>query len=280
MLSGLYQVGQAGVAEFTMKDGQVVGEWRLDGACSNAPGTNAVVGNFEGGVFVGSVFLCSKGPGCDADAKYPMLGVWAEDRVTALMKLPPDCRSAALTGKRLILAPASMEQKQRVMGDVRAAEVVRNGNRANRAEAESLLRDVQREITKQDFSAARKLLERSLKYDDSNWGVHAQLGGVLIELGAHRDAREELLIARRQAEAAGVDGQQLADIAFNLGCAYAGMGEPDDAMKELKAAIKAVGYKPYADALRADRQLDPLRNEPEFRRLLEEAKKAKGGKGR
>ena len=56
-------------------------------------------------------------------------------------------------------------------------------------------------------------------------------------------------------------------VQYNLACSYSLLGNPDEAVASLEAAI-ALGYRDF-EFMRKDRDLDPIRKDARFQRLVE-----------
>ena len=102
-------------------------------------------------------------------------------------------------------------------------------------------------------------LQRALQRDSSYVPARLALADALMELGRRHEARAQL--ERVQADA-GLDPRTL----YNLACLRATEGEIGGALEALERAVGA-GYADLA-GLEADHDLDTLRAEPRFRRLL------------
>ena len=106
-------------------------------------------------------------------------------------------------------------------------------------------------------------LESALERHPENTDVLFDLGCLYTETGRYR---EGLAVDRRLV-------RLLPDnptVHYNLACSCALVGEKDKAIKALRGAIRR-GFSEF-DKLRDDEDLESLRDEPEFRALLERAR--------
>lgn len=106
-----------------------------------------------------------------------------------------------------------------------------------------------------DVEFFRAVLLRAPDYVD----VLRSLGDTLSQLGQHGDALE---IDRRLARLRPADSV----VRYNLACSLALGGAREEAIRELRAALEN-GYDDL-EHLEADADLDTLRDEPEYRRLM------------
>ena len=97
-----------------------------------------------------------------------------------------------------------------------------------------------------------------LKYPDDG-RAHIIYSGYLAEVGRLQAARDELMKALTLSPD---DPLML----YNSACTYSVLGDIKDAVNALKKAFEA-GYK-YADWIKRDSSLDPIRNDPEFIELM------------
>jgi tetratricopeptide (TPR) repeat protein len=102
-------------------------------------------------------------------------------------------------------------------------------------------------------------LQRALASDSSYVPARLALADALLELGRPLEARVQL---ERVQSGPGIDARSL----YNLACLRAAAGEIEGALGALERAV-AAGYSDWA-GLAADHDLDALRAEQRFRRLL------------
>jgi serine/threonine-protein kinase len=97
------------------------------------------------------------------------------------------------------------------------------------------------------------------------------LGMIDAALGHKEDALRE---GRRSVELLPLtkDAMTGADLLTNLAIIYAWVGEKDLAIKQLEEVLQVPGPACYG-RLRLDPSWDPLRGDPRFEKVLEEAKK-------
>ncbi len=95
-------------------------------------------------------------------------------------------------------------------------------------------------------------------YRPRSWEVNAQIPA-LFDSGEHEKAKEVLTKSLGKFE-------DDAGILYNLACAEALLGEADEALGHLKAAIK--GYPPYVDNAREDPDFELIRSDPRFAALV------------
>lgn len=276
MLMGIYDVGNLGLLEFKSEDGRVVGRYRVDGDCDFPRDKQVVSGVFEGGVFVGSVALCQSGTAACKEKSFPFLGIWHDDRLTADVRVDADCQSRGLSGKRLVIAPATTAQKKRAVDQVDAVDVARGTpKKASDAELKALIVEGQRRLSNEDFEAARDAFARALSVsaEPGNWQLRVGLGAALSGLKQYNNAVTELRKAANDAERAGEDsGLAAQDLHYNLASIYTQMSKYSDAISELRQAVD-LGYTDF-EKMQSEPDFAAIRTEPDFRRLVERAKKA------
>ena len=72
-----------------------------------------------------------------------------------------------------------------------------------------------------------------------------------------------------------ISESDLGEVHYNLACAYSRAGKTRDAVGSLSRAIKLLPAGSMVDQLDGDRDLDPLRNDADFRRMLADARIAR-----
>ena len=120
------------------------------------------------------------------------------------------------------------------------------------------------------FSAARIEMERLVR-DQPNYGpAHSMLGMIYAGLGDKEGAVRE---GQRAAELLPItkDAINGAHVIEFLAVIYAWTGDNDRANAQLSSAINVGGLVSYGE-LRLHPYWDPLRNDPRFEKLVEEAK--------
>lgn len=272
VLSGLYSVGELGLVQFTVVEGKVVGKVKLAGECTFAPDTQVVTGVFEGGVFVGNVTLCQTGAGCTAQRTYPMLGVAHDDAVGGVIRLDAGCKSPALDERALFIRPATPEEKQKVAGDASATALAAKQNGKDPAiAAVEAIADGQRLIQDAKYAQAREKFRQAMDLDDVHWEAALGFGLTEVKLSRPEKSLEYFDKALTIAQSRKVSPAYQAQIHYNRGCALVAMGDKKGAITSLRTALKLGGASNLIDQFTDDPDLGPLRNEPDFRRLVAEA---------
>ncbi len=271
-LTGLYAVGELGLVEFSMADGKIVGKLRSSAQCVFAPDTQVVSGTFEGNVFIGTVTLCQDGASCPAQKTYPMMGVHHGDSVAAWIHLEAGCTSPALEEKKLVFRPATVEEKKTVVGDSSAAAIAQKQNRGDpTAQAAEAILEGNRLMQDQKISQAREKFRQAMESDDSRWEGFLGYGVTEVKLGRAARSLEHFDKALTIAQAHRATPAQLAQIHYNRACAQVAMADNKGAVTSLRAAIKIGGASLFADDLTTDPDLNGLRNDLDFKRLVADA---------
>jgi hypothetical protein len=270
ILSGLYSVGELGLVEFSLADGKVIGKMKSSQQCVFAHETSIVTGAFEGDVFVGTVNLCQDGSSCAATRTYQILGVFHEGAVAAWVHLDPGCTSPALDRNTLFLRPATLEEKQKVLGTNSASAVAQKMNKKELAVlAAEALADGNRLLSEQKFGPAREKFKQSVEANES-WEALLGLGTAEIKLNRLQESLAFLDRALTVAQSAKASGTQISQVHYNRACAEVALGDKKAALTSLRTAIKLGGAQNYLDALTSDADLQKLRGESEFRRFVAE----------
>jgi tetratricopeptide (TPR) repeat protein len=279
-LTGLWSAGDLGLLEFSAaSEGKLVAKFKRGGQCNFKPDIQIITGAFEGNVFVGSVLLCQVGPSCQPEATYPFLAVWHESSLSGDVKLDTACRSPGLDLKRLNIAVATAEEKLQVRQETGSAAQVAAAKPISKREqqdlAEKALLIAGRKMKEGDYRAAAQSFERGISYADENWAAHAGLGVAELNLKNTEKALASLQRAVQLTKGARLNDSELGDLHYNLACAQSRSGMKREAMQSLTRAIKLLPQGTMAEQLDKDRDLDPLRNESDFRRLLADARIAR-----
>jgi hypothetical protein len=277
-LTGLFSGRELGLLEFsTGADGKVVAKFKRGGSCNFKPDIQVINGSFEGNVFVGTVLLCQEGPSCDPEHSYPFLGVWTESSLSGDIKLDSACHSPGLAARRLNIAVASADERNLVRQD--AAVAVANAKPMSKREmqdaAEKALLLGQKKAVEGDFRAAAQNFERGISYAEDNWAAYSGLGYAELKLKNTAKAIESFQRAVALTKGARVSPEQLGDLLYNLACAQSAAGQTREAVATLSRVSKLLTPAQFVAQLDGDTDLDPLRNEPEFRRLLADARIAR-----
>jgi tetratricopeptide (TPR) repeat protein len=273
VLSGLYSVGELGLVDFSVADGKVIGKLKSSAQCVFPPDTQVITGAFEGNVFIGTVNLCQEGAACAGQRTYPMLGVFHGDSIAAFIHLDSGCTSPALDGKSLFFRPASLEDKQKVLGDNSAASVA--GQKQNKKElaviASEAFAEGNRLYADQKYGPAREKFRQSIQADDTMW--EALLGFALteIKLGRAQQSLEYFDKALAASGGARATPQKTSQIHYNRACAEVALGDNKAAVTSLRSALKLGGASLYIDDLATDPDLAKLRSDAEFRKMYAEA---------
>ena len=121
------------------------------------------------------------------------------------------------------------------------------------------------------FTAARSEFERTVREQPEEGGPLCMLGLIDAGLGQKEEAIRE---GRRAAELTPLTKDALngANIMQFLGVIYAWTGEKDLAIEQIAATLQVPSALSYG-RLRLDPGWDPLRGDPRFEKLVEEAKK-------
>ena len=114
-----------------------------------------------------------------------------------------------------------------------------------------------------DWAKAEPLYEQLAQSQPDNARNFYRLGASLQGMGQHQKALEAFEKAKAQ-------GAPVQDVEYGLASVYASMGDSDRAIEHLGEAVKQGWSQP--DSMTADRDLQPIRNDPRFAPLLEQAK--------
>lgn len=257
-VDGRYE-GGLGVLEFnTDGGGRIVGRYGEGGACNFDLRRPIVDGELEGNVFVGTVTLCQEGPACEERA-YPVLAFVSPDGTLAAdVKLEPGCKSNALTGTRLLLKSSP--------GGVVLASAKRPRARKKREECIDALKRGTVLLQKRDYAGASYYFAEGLECNADNWPAYLGIGIAELRRGRVEEAMTAFHRAQKLAKAG---GEEDAGIYFNLACGYARMGDRPKALAALGRSVKLGWADPKA--MVDDPDLAPLRDEPQFKTLVDQA---------
>jgi len=270
-LEGAYY-GPLGHIRFsTDARGHVEGRYGLGGPCAFDAGRPVVDGALQGNVFVGSVTLCQTGPACE-ERTYPLLAFVTQDdgSLVADVKLDAGCDSPGLQRKRLVLEVARPENGLNAVGpDGKVAPAsLRKKPASKKAQQKQCDADFQRAVglmPKNDFGGAAHYFEQALACGDQVV-LYQGIGVAQLNRDVPDAAMAALEKARDLAVKAGQDDPQ---IHYNLACAYVRLGDKAAAIKSLQRAV-ALGFADPTQ-LATDRDLAILRDEPEFKKVVETA---------
>lgn len=271
VLSGLYSVGELGLVQFSLENGKVVGKVKSSAQCVFPPDTQVVSGAFEGGVFIGTVTLCQTGAGCALQRSYPMLGVAHDDAVAGWVRLEAPCQSPALDGKSLFFRPATNEEKQKVASEASAASVAGKDKNDPAVQADEAITDGMRLLQDSKFGPAREKFRQAMELDETRWDASNGYGLTQVKLGHPEQSLEYFDKALTLAQARKTSAANVAAVHYNRACAQVAMGDKKGAVSTLKTALRVGGVANLIDALTDDADLNPLRNDADFKRLLADA---------
>lgn len=275
---GPFSAGDLGLLDFsTSSEGRIVGKFKKGGACNFRPDREVISGVFEGNVFVGTVMVCQEGPSCEPEHSYPFLGVWHELSLSGDVKLGSSCRSPGLDLKRLNITAATAEEKLQLRPETNSAAVITKPmNRRELQEAiEKSLLLAQKKLKEGDYHAAAQSFERGISYSEENWAAHAGLGVAQMGLKNTDKAIDEFQRALQLTRGIKIPDAQIGDLHYNLACALSRAGKNREALTALSKAVKLLAPGSLVDQLDQDHDLDPLRTEPDFRRMLGDARIAR-----
>jgi tetratricopeptide (TPR) repeat protein len=249
-------VGDLGTLDFSIQqDGRSIGRFKEGGVCGFAPDATIVTGSFEGSVFVGTAVLCQIGQSCEKTKASPVLAVWHDDALVASIKLGANCTSPALSDHRLVFSMATGVPKTKSL------------------DLKELYKAASEKLASGDFVAAREQFQRVLAQDDPTYALGARIGlGVAqVNLKDYGPAIENLEKATSLAQR--LKALDIAsDASFNLSCAQAQLGRKREAIAAARQAVTWGKPGQYIDSLEHDPDLESLRDDDEFRKLVTQAK--------
>jgi hypothetical protein len=280
-LTGVYQVGEVGLVEFSTQGGAVVGRYRAGGECGFEPELKVVNGNFEGNVFVGTVLLCQEGPRCPSRRTFPILAFYRNERLIGSVKFEPGCISKATDDRRLLFSPATLEEKQGLSAGSSVADMaIKKATPDLAGAAVEAIRAGERKLDLGEYGAARRQFDLAIQYDGANYKGWLGLGVAQIKLKEYKGARSSL----EQAQALIIqrEGKQsifYAHAQYNLACVYAQEKKKKEAFEALGNAAKFMRTD-LLDQLDHDPDLAPIRGEQEFKLLAAELRLQRSKKGK
>jgi tetratricopeptide (TPR) repeat protein len=280
-ISGLYRAGELGIVDIQTLEGRIVARYRGAGSCNFKQDIQVLSGNFEGDVFLGTVFVCQEGPSCEREKTFPFLAVFHEGALAGDVKLDVGCSSPGLEGRRLNVSVATQEDRLLVLRDNDTSAASIAGKNANRKELERMAAEsytlAQLKLKEENFAAARTALERSITYDDANWKTWFFLSQVELKLNnvakALQSIEKAVLVAPKAKQH--ITDDEMGELFYNLACAQSRNGKKVEAVKSLKNSFRVGDVTLLVQSAQADTDLDPLREEPEFKRVLADAKNRK-----
>lgn len=274
VLTGLYSVGELGLIEFSTFDGKVSGKVRSVAQCPFAPEAVVIQGTLEGTTFTGTVVVCQEDtPNCSAMKTYPMLGVFHDESVAGYVRLEPGCSSPALDRGQLHFRPASFEEKERFLGGTSSAgALAQKLSKADIAQlAAEALSEGNRFLQDQKIPPAREKFRQAMELDETRWEAFMGYGVTEVKLKHAQQALPYLDKALSIAQNRRASPGQLAQIHYNRACAFVALDRQAEAVAALRTTVKLGGAAAYVDSLQGDLDLEPLRENIEFKRLTAEA---------
>ncbi len=133
-----------------------------------------------------------------------------------------------------------------------------------RPEVSVALRRAEAAMAAQDFETAAAAWDEVRAVERDN---RAALSGAAVaarKLGRFRQARDLLDSALEHPGSPA----EAARLHVELGCVLTQIGLPPEALAQLHAAVGLVGLPPLVEWLRTEKDLEPLRGQPEFEKLL------------
>lgn len=276
-MSGLYHVGELGFLDFQVQEGRVVGKYKGGGACEFANDVNVVSGWFEGSVFVGTVLICQTGPGCEPKRSLPLLAVWKDDALAGQLKLDAGCTTAAFDTKTIVFTPATLEEKQKLLGDSNnpaTAIATKNPKKDPAVAIKEGIAEGAKRLDAGDYRGASQAFRVVLSYDENNWIARLGVGSAQVKLKDPSGALEHLQVALEVAQKEKVRNDVLAQVHFNIACAQSQLGKKKDAINAIRTAVKLGTPGQFIDDLDTDPDLTPVRQEQEFRQIAAAARVA------
>jgi hypothetical protein len=281
-MTGLYRAGELGIVDMQTIEGRIVARYRGGGSCNFKQEIQVLAGNFEGGVFLGTVFVCQEGPSCEKEKTFPFLAVYHDGALAGDVKLDVGCSSPGLEGKRLNVAVASSEDRFLIArdndGSSASAIAAKNQNKKeNEKRAQDAYTEAQIKFSEKNFVAARSALERSITYDDTEWQPFELLGVVELQLNNVAKGLESLQKAVKLALAAKqrIGDDKAGELFYDLACAYSRNNKKREAVNALRQAFKVGEVPQLLSGVAEEHDLDAVRDEPEFRRVVADAKSNK-----
>jgi hypothetical protein len=260
----------SGSVRWQVETGRVRG-FLSGGECPSDGAGPAIEGRWQGDVLVGTVKLCQRGGGC-ADKAFPLFAFYmhSDGSLVADVKLDKDCSSPALKDGRLVLTAHLSEPSPQTQTQTSAPKENRREHRRGNSPSSSNstqpasatlsghLARGQQSLDRGDGQAAYDEFMLALDAQEDLAGAYLGLGESEMLMGKPRSALREY----RKSLAARPDKVTY----YNLACAQVKLNSRTEALDSLKKAIE-LGYD-NAAALTKDQDLAPLREEPEFQRIL------------
>lgn len=284
-ITGLYRAGDLGVVDMTTSEGRLVGRYKGTGNCKFKPEMQVVSGTFEGDVFLGTIFICQEGPSCEKEKAYPFLAVYHEGALAGDVKLDVGCASPGLEGRRLNIAVATADDRVMISQDADNSASSIAGKNANKKELERLAKESSQQgqikMSERNFTAARNAFERAITYDDSDWKTWSFLSQAELKLNNTAKALESIqkaVLAAPKSKTRLTD-QEMGELFYNQSCAQSRNAKKREAISSLRNALKVGDLASLVPSAQQDPDLDGIREEPEFKRVLADAKARKDRRG-
>lgn len=284
-LVGYFRAGDLGVVDVSTNEGRLVARYKGAGNCAFKPEMQVISGNFEGDVFLGTVFVCQEGPSCEKEKTFPFFAVYHEGALAGDVKLDVGCTSPGLEGKRLNVSVATAEDRLLLGQDSDSSASSIAGKSANKRELERLAKENANlgmlKIKENNFAAARTAFERSISYDDTDWRTWQYLSQVELRLGNVAKGLESIQKAVIVAQKAKVHltDQEMGDLFYNQACAQSRNGKKKEAVSTLRNAFRVGTISDLLPNAQQDSDFDALRDEPDFKKVLNDAKLKKDKRG-
>jgi hypothetical protein len=281
-ITGLYRAGELGVVDMqTTEPGRLVARYKGAGNCAFKPEITVLAGNFEGDVFLGTVFICQEGVSCEREKTFPFLAVYHEGALAGDVKLDVGCTSPGLEGRRLNISVATAEDRLLISHDSESsASSIANKN-ANKKELEKLAKESstqgQLKMKENNFTAARTAFERSITYDDTDWKTWSFLSQVELRLNnvvkGLECIQKAVLVANRVKTK--MTDDEKGELFYNQACALSRNNMKRDAINSLRNAFRIGDVPTLLGSALQDPDLDAIREEAEFKRLIADQKAKK-----
>ncbi len=287
-LQGMFRAGELGVVDVTTSnEGRLVARYKGVGKCPFKPEMQVLSGTFEGDVFLGTVFICQQGPSCEPEKAFPFFAVYHEGALAGDVKLDTGCNSPGLEGRRLNVAVATAEDRLLISHDDSSAASIAGKNATqNKKELEKSAKDAstlgQLKMKESNFTAARTAFERAISYDDMDWRTWSYLSQVELKLGNVAKGLEciqkAMLVAPKSKTK--LTDQDLGELFYNQACAQSRNGKKKEALSALRNAFRVGDVHSLLEAAQADTDLDLLREDADFKKVLNDAKQKKDKRGK
>jgi tetratricopeptide (TPR) repeat protein len=110
-----------------------------------------------------------------------------------------------------------------------------------------------------------------MELDETRWDASNGYGLTQVKLGHPEQSLEYFDKALTLAQARKTSAANVAAVHYNRACAQVAMGDRKGAVGTLKTALRVGGAANLIDALTDDPDLNPLRSDADFKRLLADA---------